>query len=101
MSEHRSPHRSDLFAGYCPSWPKCECARCLDHDELYSVVERMGDERFPTPTPDEVEELETKVFMTLSCVSANCPVPRLRHQAIIELMKPWYDRQRRRGHALS
>jgi hypothetical protein len=67
------------------------------NNTLYLVVERLGDERFPAPTPEEVEIVETKVFMTLSCVSVNCPVSRLRRQATIELMKPYYDRQRRIG----
>jgi hypothetical protein len=99
MSEHRSRYssRSDHLTGRCQFWPECECARMAANNTLYSVVARMADERFPPPTPEEVEIIETKVFMTLSCVSVNCPVSRLRRQAQIELMKPYYDRQRRIG----
>jgi len=96
MSEHRSPYRSrkSLLTGHCQFWPECECARMAANNTLYSVVARLGDERFPAPTPEEVEAIEVKVYMMLSCVSANCPVRRLRHQAQVELMKPFYDRQR-------
>jgi hypothetical protein len=55
----------------------------------------MADERFPAPTPEEVEIMEVKVYLVLSCASANCPEARVRRYASVELMKPFYDRQRR------
>ena len=75
MSEHRP--RSDLLTGRCQFWPSCECARCLDNYALYSVVEQMGDERFPVPTKEEVENIEVKVYLILCCASANCPDARV------------------------
>src|SRR5262245_26017000 len=99
MSERsRYPSRSSLLAslleGRCQFWPRCECARCLDNDQLYRAVVRLADEHFPAPTKEEIENIEVKVYLVLSCVSANCPEARVRRYASVELMKPFYDRQR-------
>jgi hypothetical protein len=83
MSEHRPryPSRSSLFEGFCQSWPWCDCAMCLDHDALYSEVAEMADERFPAPTREQVEIVEVKVYVMLSCLSVKCPDVRVRRYA--------------------
>jgi len=78
----------------CVFWPECSCARDLDHAHLYRIVERMADERFPAPTKEQVEIMEVKVYLLLSCLSVKCPDVRVRRYATLELMKPFYDRQR-------
>jgi hypothetical protein len=92
MSEHRSPYRSREV--YCQIWPWCDCARDLDHDQLYRAVAEMADERLPAPTREQVEIMEVRVYVTLSCLSVKCPDVRVRRYATLELMKPFYDRQR-------
>ena len=99
MSEHRSysSRRSNPLHGRCEFWPECDCARQMGKGEpLFSLIKRMADERSPIPTPDEVEAVEVKLYMVLSCISRNCPTELYRRQAAIELMKPFYDRQRRK-----
>lgn len=87
-----SEHRPSAFKGRCPYWPDCLCRK--NHDQWSERLSLWIDPTEPAPTPEEIEIGEVSVYLTLRCMSANCPSQRIRQQATIELMKPFYERQR-------
>src|SRR5262249_24962777 len=92
MSNRRG---TKLFGRRCDYWPDCKCAQSIH--PLYSTLARVIDERLPAPTPSEVQAVEVKVFLVLSCLAEHCPVEQIRRQATVQLMNPYYERQRAVG----
>ena len=90
MSEHR---KTSALKGRCPYWPDCLCRK--NHDHWYDMLLSWIDPTKPPATLEQLEHAEVMVYMALSCISANCPSQRIRQQATIELLKPFYERQRR------
>jgi hypothetical protein len=89
VSEHRSRYssRSDLFDGRCQFWPDCTC-----HETLKHWQDVLPNNRFSF---EALQWAETAIFLALSCVEAHCPSRKHREFAQVQLLNPWWDRQRR------
>jgi hypothetical protein len=77
-----------LNAKRCQAWPECACHKTLVHwqDKLLANASW------------EFESLawaDTSIFFTLSCVAKRCPERRARAYAQVQLLNPWWNRQRR------
>jgi hypothetical protein len=73
----------------CDLWPDCCCNKTLLHWQ-----DRLPYEEFEL-TLEQLSWAETSVFLALSCIAAHCPQRRVRAYAEMQLIKPWWDRQRR------
>jgi hypothetical protein len=98
MSEHRLPHRlptSDkrwlltrlLQQKHCQ--PDCTCIRRLTFYQEKFL--RGEDEQW---TIAQLATAETLIFSALCCVRDNSSDPAVRRYSTIQLMKPFWDRQR-------
>jgi hypothetical protein len=89
MSEHRLPLAKRWVLAKLPKHcePCCLCVR-----KLAFYADRFGeDEQW---TLKELATVETLIFSALCCVRDNSPNPAVRRYATIQLMKPFWDRQR-------
>ena len=71
---------------------KTEDCRCLGgleglHDELHELNKK------PRPM-EQVDHLGIRIYLTLCCLSSQCPMGKYREEAAKELRKPTYDRWR-------
>jgi len=73
---------------YCPIWPRCCYQHLLRYQELLENEER--DWSF-----EQLQAAETMIFESLSCTGANCPDPDVRRYATVQLLNPFWNRQRR------
>jgi hypothetical protein len=91
MSEHhrRSAAVELLSAKRCGLWPDCAC-----HQTLLHWQRRASDEGL-IEAPEQLAWAETSIFLTLSCIAERCPSSRYRTYAAMQLLNPWWDRQRR------
>jgi hypothetical protein len=93
MSEHRLEPAGKRWVlarlpKHCPR--DCACVR-----KLAFYAERFlsgADEEWSIA---EVATVETLIFATLCCVRDNSPDPAMRRYATIQLLAPFWDRQRR------
>jgi hypothetical protein len=81
------PMEKILNNKHCNAWPDCACKKTLAHwqDKLLDGGSW------------ELENLswaETSIFITLSCVAERCPERRVKAYAQMQLLNPWWDRQR-------
>jgi hypothetical protein len=74
---------------WCPQWPRCCGQRLIFYQDKFLSGE---DEEW---TVAELATVETLIFSTLCCVKDNSPDPAMRRFATIQLLNPWWDRQRR------
>ena len=103
MSEHRLSRerhseyrlrrqitRRLLKEKYCRAWPDCLCNQRLlfYHDKFV----RGEDEEW---TISELAAVETVIFEHLLCIKDRCPDAVGRRWATIQLLNPFWDRQRR------
>ena len=97
MSEHRKTntfkgrcapdHLEKLLHGRCELFPDCVCKQTLVRWQSNLTEDCTWD----------IADLswgETCVFYALSCVAHRCPSRKLRAYAQIQLLNPWWDRQR-------
>jgi hypothetical protein len=87
MDSRRRRVLAALKQKYCTVWPDCLCNTRLlfyldkfDREEDWSL--------------DALAAVETVIFMSLRCIEDCCPDPKGRRWATIELMDPWWNRQR-------
>jgi len=85
MSEHRSEY---LNAKRCHLWPDCACKPNLVHWQ-----NKLSDNETKWSFED-LRWAETSIFLTLSCVAESCPSPKYRAYAQVQLLNPYWDRQR-------
>jgi len=72
---------------YCSFWPDCHCnTGLLDYLDKFDREEDF--------TIEQLAAIETVIFMSLRCIEDCCPDPKGRRWATIELMDPWWNRQR-------
>jgi hypothetical protein len=84
-----SEYLADLLkAKRCALWPDCGCKAQLV--EWQSQLRTKKDWDF-----ESLRWAEISIFITLTCVANWCPVRRYRTYAQIQLLNPWWDRQRR------
>ncbi len=76
-----------LMTKRCQLWPSCSC-----HRQWVHLQDRLGQDGWSF---DEIAAVETTIFFMLSCVSAHCPDRKVRASATLQLLNPWWDRQRR------
>jgi hypothetical protein len=88
MSEHhrRSAIAELLSAKRCQLWPSCCCNRLWRH---------FQNQQFEGRPVEQLAQDETSIFVMLSCLEAHCPSKKVRTSAAIQLLNPWWDRQRR------
>src|SRR5262245_51692261 len=72
----------------CTIWPSCSCYKTLLHWQ--HTLEEHGDWSI-----SDLSWAETSIFLALSCVEAHCPSQQYRAFAQVQLLNPWWDRQRR------
>jgi hypothetical protein len=76
----------------CLFWPDCSCHRKLQHWE--AKVLEWNNPAVPPPTEDEAYIAEVDIYLMLSCLSHRCPLARIRKQATVQLLNPFWDGQR-------
>jgi hypothetical protein len=78
-----------IRAKRCALWPDCSCRSTLIHwqDKLLNDYKGWGNE--------QLRWAETSIFITLSCVAHRCPDRKIKTWAMIQLLNPWWDRQKR------
>ena len=96
MSEHRktSAFKSErshlekiLNAKTCDLWPDCICKQALVRWQSNLTEDRTWDIK-------DLSWGETSAFFALSCVAHRCPSRKYRAYAQVQLLNPWWDRQR-------
>lgn len=73
----------------CNLWPDCACNKTLVHWQRKLLA---------SCSPWEFEILswaETSIYLALECVAAHCPSRKMKVYAQLQLLNPWWDRQRR------
>ncbi len=73
----------------CSIWPECSCNRVLCHWQDKLDNDDVAWER------EELVWAECLIFHALSCAAAHCPNPKIRTYATLQLLNPWWHRQRR------
>jgi hypothetical protein len=78
----------DLNSKRCEFWPDC-CGRKLEEwqDKF------LRDEPL---SPEQLEWAETDIFFALCCVAHRCPVRKIKNYAAVQLLNPFWDRERRK-----
>jgi hypothetical protein len=73
----------------CALWPDCSCFDTLVHwnDKLENDYEGWSLE--------QLRWAEMSIFITLSCVANRCPDQKIKTAAMMQLLSPWWDRQKR------
>jgi len=78
-----------LPENHCPLWPSC-CSRRLS---LFAkAFLRAEDEGW---TLEQIKAAETVIFKSLRCVEKHSHDPVERREATLQLLYPFWDRQRR------
>src|SRR5947209_5928478 len=73
----------------CGLWPDCSCHQTLLHWQAQLPNEDI------TWTFNQLSWAETTIYLTLECVSAHCPDPKVRQYATFQLLSPWWNWQRK------
>ena len=77
-----------LAKKYCQRWPDCLCnTRLLFYQDKFAREEDWSFE--------DLRAIETVIFASLRCIEDCCPDPAGRRWATIQLLDPWWERQRR------
>ena len=78
-----------LRAKRCALWPDCGCFEQLVYwqDKLRNDYKGWSN--------DQLRWAETSIFITLSCVGHRCPDRKIKTWAMMQLLNPWWDRQKR------
>jgi hypothetical protein len=76
----------------CLFWPDCSCHRKLQH---WEAVLEWNDPAVPPPTEEQAYIAEVDIYVMLSCLAHRCPVARIRKQATVQLLNPYWNAQRR------
>jgi hypothetical protein len=79
----------DLIHGKCELWPACSC-----HPTLAAWSRKLDDPNYKWDL-DELDWAEQSMFITLHCVSAHCPISKIRYWAKMELIHRQFDRRHR------
>jgi hypothetical protein len=74
----------------CDIWPDCSCARDLGH---WQGVLQKDDHDW---TLDELEYAQCIIFFSLCCVAHKCPDRKVRRYATVQLLNPYWNRERRK-----
>jgi hypothetical protein len=72
----------------CQIWPECSCAKIIVRWQERPVEE----------WPVEIKDLawvELSIFLALSCAERHCPDRKVRAYAAVQLLNPYWNRQRR------
>ena len=80
-----------LHAKRCELWPECGCHVTLVYwqDKLEHDYKGWSDEL--------LRWAETSIFINLSCVASRCPDRKIKTWAMMQLLDPFWDRQKRGG----
>lgn len=90
MTEDDLERISELInAKRCALWPDCACHETLVHwqDKLENDYKGWSNEK--------LRWAETSIFITLSCVAKRCPNRKIKSWAMVQLLNPYWDRQKR------
>ena len=83
----RRTHLEKLLTARCELWPDCLCKQRLVHWQDKLAEDRVWD-------IETLSGAETSVYCALSCVAGRCPSRKYRAYAQVQLLNPWWDRQR-------
>jgi len=78
-----------LHAKRCALWPHCGCHSTLVHWQNKLTNDYKG------WSPEQLQWAETSIFITLSCVANRCPNRKIKTWAMMQLLNPWWDGQKR------
>ena len=78
-----------LNAKKCNLWPECACNKTLAHWQRQLLTNS-----YPW-TFESLSWADTSIFITLACVAERCPSRKVKTYAQMQLLNPWWDRQRR------
>jgi hypothetical protein len=81
----------DWMTKPCETWPYCTCGESWVRWE--TRLREWNDGASPPPA-DGVECAEFDIFLMLHCVSVHCPDWQTRRHAVLQLMRPTFDRHR-------
>jgi hypothetical protein len=73
----------------CDLWPECSCHKSLLHWQGLLSDDGMVWEF------DHLQWADTSIFLVLSCLERHCPNRKVKAYAAMQLLDPWWDRQRR------
>ena len=73
----------------CELWPECTC------HELVIRWQQLPDDEWPLLEFEQLAWAETSIFLALSCLERHCPDRRVRAYATLQLLDPWWNRQKR------
>ena len=75
----------------CLVWPNCRCAVSLE-----KWAQDLEDE-CRVWEPNELQWIETDIFLSLACISEHCPDIEMKIYAKGQLTRPYWNRQKRLG----
>ena len=78
-----------LNSKQCGLWPECACNKTLVHWQSKLLTKHY---RWKF---ESLLWADTSIFLTLSCVAERCPSRKIKTYAQMQLLNPWWDRQRR------
>lgn len=78
-----------LNSKQCNLWPECACNKTLVHWQS-KILDNELEWTF-----EDLQWADLSIFITLSCVAERCPSRKTKTYALLQLLNPWWDRQRR------
>jgi hypothetical protein len=73
----------------CGLWPECGCASQLEFWQKKFRHDPIGWDL------EQLRRADLSIYLMLECIAAHCPNRKIRAKAEIELLNPFWDRQRR------
>jgi hypothetical protein len=74
----------------CVLWPDCGCRETLlRYQNLFADENEVWEF-------EELRAAETMIYLALECVAAYCPEKKVKHYAMVQLLNPYWNRQRAR-----
>jgi hypothetical protein len=74
----------------CDDWPYCSCAE--DLMRWQGILEKDDHDLML----DDLEEAQCIIFFSLCCVAYRCPDRKVRRYATVQLLNPYWNRERSR-----